>query len=598
MTANGWFQIAMFLGLILAITKPIGAFMARVFGGERTFLDPVMRPIERLLYRLTGVDEKHEMRWTEYAFTMLLFSGVTMLVLYLIERVQQVLPWNPQHFAAVAPALAFNTAASFTTNTNWQNYSGESVMSYFTQMAGLSYHNFISAAVGIALAIAFIRGIARRERDTIGNFWVDMTRSILWVLLPACILYSLLLVSQGVVQNFHGYDSAKLLEPQQVQRVGSDGKPMVGQDGKPVMDTVTDQIIAQGPVASQEAIKMLGTNGGGFFGANSAHPFENPTPLSNLLQMLSIFAIPAGLTYTLGRMTGSPRHGWAVWAAMAILFIGGVTTAYWAEAKGNPLLHGVDERATALQPGGNMEGKEVRFGIANSALFATVTTDASCGAINGQHDSFTPLGGMVPLVNIMLSETVFGGVGAGLYGILIYVILAVFIAGLMVGRTPEYLGKKVEAYDVKMAMLVTLVFPLIILALTAISSVAGFGTSSISNTGPHGLTQILYAFTSMAGNNGSAFGGLNGNTLWYNTSGAMTMLVGRFFMIIPMLAIAGNLAKKKAVPASAGTFPVTTPLFSILLVSVIVIVGALTFFPALSLGPVLEHLMMTAGKTF
>jgi K+-transporting ATPase ATPase A chain len=598
MTANGWFQIAMFLGLILAITKPIGAFMARVFGGERTFLDPVMRPIERLLYRLTGVDEKHEMRWTEYAFTMLLFSGVTMLVLYLIERVQQVLPWNPQHFAAVAPALAFNTAASFTTNTNWQNYSGESVMSYFTQMAGLAYHNFISAAVGIALAIAFIRGIARRERDTIGNFWVDMTRSILWVLLPACILYSLLLVSQGVVQNFHGYDSAKLLEPQQVQRTGSDGKPMVGQDGKPVMDTVTDQIIAQGPVASQEAIKMLGTNGGGFFGANSAHPFENPTPLSNLLQMLSIFAIPAGLTYTLGRMTGSPRHGWAVWAAMAILFIGGVTTAYWAEAKGNPLLHGVDERATALQPGGNMEGKEVRFGIANSALFATVTTDASCGAINGQHDSFTPLGGMVPLVNIMLSETVFGGVGAGLYGILIYVILAVFIAGLMVGRTPEYLGKKVEAYDVKMAMLVTLVFPLIILALTAISSVAGFGTSSISNTGPHGLTQILYAFTSMAGNNGSAFGGLNGNTLWYNTSGAMTMLVGRFFMIIPMLAIAGNLAKKKAVPASAGTFPVTTPLFSILLVSVIVIVGALTFFPALSLGPVLEHLMMTAGKAF
>ena len=598
MTANGWFQIAMFLGLILAITKPIGAFMARVFGGERTFLDPVMRPIERLLYRLTGVDEKHEMRWTEYAFTMLLFSGVTMLVLYLIERVQQVLPWNPQHFAAVAPALAFNTAASFTTNTNWQNYSGESVMSYFTQMAGLAYHNFISAAVGIALAIAFIRGIARRERDTIGNFWVDMTRSILWVLLPACILYSLLLVSQGVVQNFHGYDSAKLLEPQQVQRTGSDGKPMVGQDGKPVMDTVTDQIIAQGPVASQEAIKMLGTNGGGFFGANSAHPFENPTPLSNLLQMLSIFAIPAGLTYTLGRMTGSPRHGWAVWAAMAILFIGGVTTAYWAEAKGNPLLHGVDERATALQPGGNMDGKEVRFGIANSALFATVTTDASCGAINGQHDSFTPLGGMVPLVNIMLSETVFGGVGAGLYGILIYVILAVFIAGLMVGRTPEYLGKKVEAYDVKMAMLVTLVFPLIILALTAISSVAGFGTSSISNTGPHGLTQILYAFTSMAGNNGSAFGGLNGNTLWYNTSGAMTMLVGRFFMIIPMLAIAGNLAKKKAVPASAGTFPVTTPLFSILLVSVIVIVGALTFFPALSLGPVLEHLMMTAGKAF
>jgi len=520
------------------------------------------------------------------------------LLLYLIERVQQFLPWNPQKFGAVAQALAFNTAASFTTNTNWQNYSGESTMSYLTQMAGLAYHNFASAAVGIALAIAFVRGIARKEKETIGNFWVDMTRSTLWVLLPACIVYALLLVSQGAVQNLKPYDTAKLVEPQQVQKTGTDGKPMVGPDGKPVMDTVTDQTIAQGPVASQEAIKMLGTNGGGFFGANSAHPFENPTPLSNFLQMLSIFAIPAGLTYTLGRMTGSPRHGWAVWAAMAILFLCGVTTAYWAEARGNPLLHGVDQQATALQPGGNMEGKEVRFGIADSALFATVTTDASCGAINGQHDSFTPLGGMVPLVNIMLSETVFGGVGAGLYGILIYVVLSVFIAGLMVGRTPEYLGKKIEAYDVKMAMLVTLVFPLIILVLTGISSVEGFGISSISNTGPHGLTQILYAFTSMAGNNGSAFGGLNGNTLWYNTSGAMTMLIGRFFMIIPMLAIAGNLAKKKTVPASAGTFPVTTPLFTVLLVSVILIVGALTFFPALSLGPVLEHLLMMAGRSF
>jgi K+-transporting ATPase ATPase A chain len=425
-----------------------------------------------------------------------------------------------------------------------------------------------------------------------------MTRSTLWVLLPACIVYALVLVSQGVVQNLKPYDTAKLMEPQQVQKTGTDGKPMVGPDGKALMDAVTDQTIAQGPVASQEAIKMLGTNGGGFFNANSAHPFENPTPLTNFLQMLSIFAIPAGLTYTLGRMTGSQRHGWAVWAAMAALFLCGVTAAYWAEAKGNPLLQGVDQHATALQPGGNMEGKEVRFGIANSAMFATITTDASCGAINSWHDSFTPLGGMVPLVNIMLSETVFGGVGAGLYGILIYVVLSVFIAGLMVGRTPEYLGKKIEAYDVKMAMLVTLVFPLIILALTAISSVEGFGTSSISNAGPHGLTQILYAFTSMAGNNGSAFGGLNGNTLWYNTAGAMTMLVGRFFMIIPMLAIAGNLAKKKTVPASAGTFPVTTPLFTVLLVSVIVIVGALTFFPALSLGPILEHLQMMAGKTF
>jgi potassium-transporting ATPase potassium-binding subunit len=598
MTSNGWIQIGIFLALILAITKPLGVFMAKVFGGERTFLDPVLRPIERLLYRVTGVDEKHEMRWTEYAFTMLLFSGASMLLLYLIERVQHWLPWNPQKFSALPPVLAFNTAASFTTNTNWQNYSGESTMSYLTQMAGLAYHNFASAAVGIALAIAFVRGIARKEKETIGNFWVDMTRSTLWVLLPACIVYALLLVSQGVVQNLRPYDAAKLIEPQQVQKTGTDGKPMVGPDGKAVMDTVTDQTIAQGPVASQEAIKMLGTNGGGFFNANSSHPFENPTPLSNLLQMLSIFAIPAGLTYTLGRMTGTQRHGWAVWAAMALLFLCGVTAAYWAEARGNPLLHGVDQHATEMQPGGNMEGKEVRFGIANSALFATVTTDASCGAINGVHDSFTPLGGMVPLVNIMLSETVFGGVGAGLYGILIYVVLSVFIAGLMVGRTPEYLGKKIEAYDVKMAMLVTLVFPLIILVLTGISTVEGFGTSSITNPGPHGLTQILYAFTSMAGNNGSAFAGLNGNTLWYNTAGAITMLVGRFFMIIPMLAIAGNLAKKKAVPASAGTFPVTTPLFSLLLVSVIVIVGALTFFPALSLGPVLEHLLMMAGKTF
>ena len=598
MTVNGWMQILVYLAVIFAVTKPLGIFMARVFNRERTFLDPVLRPMERLLYRLTLVDEDHDMKWTEYAFSMLLFSGVSMLVLYGIERLQQVLPLNPQKFAGVGPELAFNTAASFTTNTNWQNYTGEATMSYLTQMAGLAYHNFASAAVGIALAIAFIRGIARREKETIGNFWVDLTRTTLWVLLPACIIYALILVSQGVVQNFRPYDTAKMVEPQQVPHLGTDGKPVVGQDGKPVMDTVTDQVIAQGPVASQEAIKMLGTNGGGFFNANSSHPFENPTPLSNYLQMLSIFVIPAGLTYTLGRMTGSQRHGWAVWAAMAILFMAGVTTAYWAEAKGNPLLKGVDQHASLTQSGGNMEGKEVRFGIADSTLFATITTDASCGAINGWHDSYTPLGGMVPLANIMLSETVFGGVGAGLYGILIYVVLSVFIAGLMVGRTPEYLGKKIEAYDVKMAMLVTLVFPLVILVLTGISSVEGFGTSSISNPGPHGLTQILYSFTSQAGNNGSAFGGLNGNTAWYNIAGGMTMLIGRFFMILPMLAIAGNLAKKKYVPPSLGTFPVTTPLFSILLVGVIVIVGALTFFPALSLGPILEHLLMQAGKTF
>jgi K+-transporting ATPase ATPase A chain len=599
MTANGWIQIVIFLALILAVTKPMGVFMTRVFNRERTFMDPLLRPIERLIYRTTGVDENHEMRWTEYAFAMLLFSAVSMLLLYLMQRVQGHLPFNPQKFAGVTPAhLAFNTAASFTTNTNWQAYSGESTMSYFTQMAGLAFHNFVSAATGIALAIAFIRGIARRQMQTIGNFWVDMVRSCLWVLLPFCIVGALVLVSQGVVQNLRPYDTVKLVEPQQVQHVGADGKPAVDAKGKPVMDTVTTQTIAQGPVASQEIIKEFGTNGGGFFNANSAHPFENPTPFSNLLEMFAIFAIGAGLTYTLGRMAGSQRHGWAVWAAMAILFLVGVTAAYWAEARGNPLLAGVNHQVTATQPGGNMEGKEVRFGITNSALFATVTTDASCGAINGMHDSFMPLGGMVPLVNIMLSEVIFGGAGSGLYGILIYVVLTVFIAGLMVGRTPEYLGKKIEAYDVKMAMLVALIFPLVILIFTGISSIHGFGTSSISNPGPHGFTQMLYSYVSGAGNNGSAFAGLNPNTLWYNTTIGFTMLIGRFLMMIPMLAIAGNLAQKKYVPPSLGTFPVTTPLFTVLLIGVILIVGALTFFPALSLGPILEHLLLAAGKTF
>ena len=600
MTLNGWLQILVFLALIFAVTKPLGVFMARVFARERTFLDPVLRPIERALYRLTGVDEAHEMRWTEYGTSMLLFSAVSMLLLYLIQRIQGVLPFNPQHLTAVAPEhLAFNTAASFTTNTNWQAYSGETTMSYFTQMAGLAFHNFASAATGIVLAIAFIRGIARRQMNTLGNFWVDFVRCCLWVLLPFCVVGALFLVSQGVVQNLKPYDTVKLVEPQQVQRVGADGKPVIDAAGKPVMDSVTTQTIAQGPVASQEIIKEWGTNGGGFFNANSAHPFENPTPLTNLFEMFCIFAIGAGLTYTLGRMTGSPAHGWAVWSAMAILFLVGVTAAYWAEAKGNPLYPTtVAQRATPLQPGGNMEGKEVRFGIANSALFATVTTDASCGAINGWHDSFTPLGGMVPMVNIMLSEVIFGGVGSGMYGVLIYVVLAVFIAGLMVGRTPEYLGKKVEAYDVKMAMLTSLVFPLIILTLTGISVVKGFGTAGISNAGPHGLSQILYAFTSSAGNNGSAFGGLTVNTQWYDLATGITTLVGRFFMIIPMLAIAGNLAQKKYVPPSLGTFPVTTPLFTLLLISVILILGALTFFPALSLGPILEHLLMHVGKTF
>jgi potassium-transporting ATPase potassium-binding subunit len=600
MTINGWLQIFVFLALIFAITKPLGVFMARVFSGERTFLHPVLRPIEHLLYRITGVDEQHEMSWIEYATAMLLFSSVSMLVLYLIQRIQGLLPFNPQHFAAVAPEhLAFNTAASFTTNTNWQAYAGETTMSYFTQMAGLAYHNFVSAATGIALAIAFIRGIVRRQMKTIGNFWVDFVRCCLWVLLPFSVVGALFLVSQGVVQNLKPYDTVKLVEPQQVQHIGTDGKPAVDASGKPVMDTVGTQTIAQGPVASQEVIKQWGTNGGGFFNANSAHPFENPTPLTNLFQLFSIFAIGAGLTYTLGRMTGSPGHGWAVWAAMAILFVAGVTVAYWAEAQGNPLYPAtVSQRATTSQPGGNMEGKETRFGIANSALFATVTTDASCGAVNSWHDSFTPLGGMVPLVNIMLSEVIFGGVGSGMYGVLIYVVLAVFIAGLMVGRTPEYLGKKIEAYDVKMAMLVSLVFPLIILTLTGISVVKGFGVAGISNPGPHGLSQILYAFTSAAGNNGSAFGGLTVSTLWYDTATGITTLVGRFLMIIPMLAIAGNLAQKKYVPPSLGTFPVTTPLFTMLLISVILILGALTFFPALSLGPILEHLLLHVGKTF
>jgi len=596
MTLNGWFQILVFFAAVLLVTKPMGVFMARVFSRERTWLDPVMRPVERLLYKLTRVDEEREMRWTEYSIAMLLFSGVSMIVLYLLERTQQWLPLNPQKFTAVPPDLAWNTAASFTTNTNWQFYAGEQTMSYLTQMAGLAFHNFASAAVGIALAVAFIRGIARREKDTIGNFWVDMTRSTLWILVPMCLVYSLVLVSQGVIQNFKPYDTVKLVEPQQVQKIRQDGKPVLDANGKPLMDTITEQTIAQGPVASQEAIKMLGTNGGGFMNANSAHPFENPTPFSNFLEMFSIFVIPAGLTYTLGRMTGSQRHGWAVFSAMAVLFFVGVTTAYWAESRGNPLLAGVDQRTSLTQPGGNMEGKEVRFGIANSALFATVTTDASCGAVNGMHDSFTPLGGLVPLVNIMLGEVVFGGVGAGLYGVLIFVVLSVFIAGLMVGRTPEYLGKKIEAYDVKMAMLYVLIFPLMILALAGASSLLPQELATLNNSGPHGLSEILYAFTSGTGNNGSAFAGLGGNR-WYNLTMALTMLVGRFLMIVPMLAVAGSLARKKAAPPSQGTFPVTTPLFAVLLVSVIIILGALTFFPALSLGPILEHLQMHAGKT-
>jgi potassium-transporting ATPase potassium-binding subunit len=583
MTANGFVQLGLYLAALLAVTKPLGVYMARVFAGEKTFLDRLLRPLENLIYRLCRIDPAVEQPWTAYTVAMLLFSLVSMLALYALERLQALLPWNPQKFPGLAPDLAWNTAASFTTNTNWQAYSGESTMSYLTQMAGLAFHNFTSAAVGLALAIALIRGIARREAKTIGNFWVDLVRGCLYVLLPLCLVGSLVLVSQGVVQNLSPYTQAALVEPQ-------------GQR--------TAQSIAQGPVASQEIVKELGTNGGGFMNANSADPFENPTPLSNFLEMLAIFALGSGLTYTLGRMTGNPKHGWAVLSAMLIVFLGGFFVAWWAEAAGNPNFarHGVSQIAVetpgAEQPGGNMEGKEVRFGIVNSALFAAVTTDASCGAINGWHDSFTPLGGMIPLLNIMLGEIIFGGVGSGLYGMLVMVILTVFIAGLMVGRTPEYLGKKIEAKDVKMAMLYALIFALSILSLSAWASVAKPGLAGLNNQGPHGLSEIVYAYVSATGNNGSAFAGLSANTLWYNVTLGFAMLIGRFFMIVPMMAIAGNLAAKKVAPPSAGTFPVHTPLFVGLLLGVILIVGALTFFPVLSLGPIVEHFLMKAGTLF
>lgn len=587
MSLNGWLQILIFIASVLLLAKPMGSYMTRVFERRSTLLDPLLLPCERLLYRIARVDAEQEMRWTEYAFAMLFFSAATLILTYLVERMQHLLPLNPQHLPGVESALALNTAISFTTNTNWQAYVPESTMSYLTQMLGLATHNFWSAAVGMALAVAFVRGIARRERKTLGNFWVDLTRAILWILLPLSMVLSLALVSQGVIQNFRPYDKATLLEPQKIVESG----------GKSTVETT--QIIAQGPVASQEAIKMLGTNGGGFFNANSAHPFENPTPLSNLLEMISIFLLPAGLCIMLGQMVGSPKHGWAMLAAMVLLWFVGTATCYWAESQPNPLLHGVDQHISLTQSGGNMEGKEVRFGIANSALFATVTTDASCGAVNAMHDSFTPLGGMIPMANILLGEVVFGGVGAGLYGMLVFVVMAVFIAGLMVGRTPEYLGKKIEAYDVQMSMLYLLIFPLIILGFAAIAILMpDIGLSSLTNHGPHGLSEILYAYTSATGNNGSAFAGLNANTHWYNYSLGIAMFFGRFMMAIPMLAIAGNLAQKKIVPASAGTFPVTTPLFTILLTGVILIVGALTFFPVLSLGPILEHLLLHAGHTF
>jgi len=578
MTTNGWLQIALYCALTLVVSWPLGLYMARIFSGGKTWLDAVLGPIERGLYRLCGIDASTEMQWTEYVYALLGFSLISMLVLYGLERVQALLPaviaLNPQKLPNVAQNLAWNTAASFTTNTNWQSYVPESTMSYLTQMAGLAYHNFASAGAGIAVAIALVRGIARKECKTLGNFWVDMTRAILYVLLPGAIILALLLVSQGVVQNLHPYTVAHTLEG-------------------------ATQTIAQGPVASQEAIKEFGTNGGGFFNANSSHPFENPTPLSNLFEMIAIFAIPAALVIVLGKMVSSTSHGWAVFAAMTVLFFAGVFTLYWAEAQGNPLLTGIDQHVSATQSGGNMEGKEVRFGIANSALFANITTDTSTGAVNTMHDSLTPLGGMVPMINMKLGEVIFGGVGVGLTGMLIFVVLSVFIAGLMVGRTPEYLGKKIEAYDVQMCMLYVLIFPLMILGFSAVTLLLPkLGLSSLANAGPHGLSEILYAFTSATANNGSAFAGLNANTDYYNLSLGTCMLVGRFLMIVPVLALAGNLAQKKIVPPSAGTFPVTTPMFSALLVSVVIIVGALTFFPALALGPVLEHLLMESGKTF
>ncbi len=574
MTAIGWVQIVLFFLAVLAVTKPLGAYLFRVFEGERQPLPKLVGPAERFAYRVCGVDPAQGQTWPVYAFSLLAFSLFGMLVTYAIERLQHLLPFNPQHLGPVEPALAFNTAASFTTNTNWQAYTPETTVSYLTQMAGLAWHNFTSAAAGIAVALAVARGLTRQPRAagdrTIGNFWVDLVRSTLYVLLPICVLYALFLVSQGVLQNFAPYRELTTLEG-------------------------AKQVLAMGPVASQEAIKMLGTNGGGFFNANSAHPFENPTPLTNFVQMVSIFAIPSALTWTYGRMARDQRQGWALFAAMAVLWFAGVASLYWAESHGNPALQGLAQ----LQHGaGNLEGKETRFGLSASALFATVTTDASCGAVNAMHDSFTPLGGLVPLVNIQLGEVIFGGVGAGMYGMLIFVVLTVFIAGLMVGRTPEYLGKKIEAREMKLAMLYVLIFPLLILGLAAWAAVVPYGTSSLANAGPHGLSELLYAFSSGAGNNGSAFAGLNANTPFFNLALGADMLAGRFLMIIPALALAGSMVGKKVTPAGLGTFPTNGALFVALLVSVVIIVGALTFFPALSLGPVVEHFAGLQGRLF
>jgi K+-transporting ATPase ATPase A chain len=567
MTAVGWIQILLYCAVVIVLVKPLGSYMTRVFAGERTFLSPVIRPVEAGLYRLAGVDEKGEQHWLTYTVTMLLFNLGGFLILYAILRLQGFLPFNPAGMGAVPEALSFNTAVSFTTNTNWQNYGGESTLSYLTQMLGLTPHNFLSAATGIVLAIALIRGFARGSARSVGNFWVDVTRCTLYILIPICIPFALFLVWQGIPQTLGAYVDATTLEG-------------------------AKQTIAVGPVASQVAIKMLGTNGGGFFNANAAHPFENPTALSNFIQMISIFAIGAALTNVFGRMVGNQKQGWAILAGMGALFIAGVFFCYWAEADGTTMM-----QALGLT-GGNMEGKEVRFGIVASALFAVITTAASCGAVNAMHDSFTALGGMIPLINIQLGEIIVGGVGAGLYGMLLFVILAIFVAGLMVGRTPEYVGKKIEAKEVRLAMLAILILPLMILGWTALAAVIPSAAASVLNAGPHGFSEILYLFSSSTGNNGSAFGGITGNTDFYNVTGAVAMFVGRFLMIVPAMAVAGSLAAKKSVAASAGTFPTTGALFVGLLVGVILIIGGLTFFPALALGPIVEHLAMTAGSTF
>ena len=599
METAGWIQLAVFLVALVLITKPMGLYLQQVLDANgRTWLDPVLRPLELGTYRFIGIRPNEEHNWKQYTFAMLLFSLVGCVFTYAILRLQNLLPLNPQGFGAVNSDLAFNTATSFTTNTNWQNYGGESTLSYFSQMVGLTFHNFVSAATGIAIAAALVRAIARHSAQTIGNFWVDLVRVTYYLLLPICVVLAVFLVSQGMIQNFNPYTKANLVEPMkvQVEKKNDKGETIKDAFGKAVTEeqTVTEQNVVQGPMASQVAIKMLGTNGGGYVNANASHPFENPTPLSNFFQMLSIFSIGAGLTYYLGRMVKNQKHGWTVWAAMVVLFLGGVLLCWWAEANGNPIHHHLGVAAAE----GNMEGKEVRFGIFNSALFATVTTDASCGAVNSMHDSFTALGGFVPLFNIQLGEVIFGGVGAGLYGMLVFVVLAVFIAGLMVGRTPEYLGKKIEAYDVKMAMLSLLILAISILGFAAWAVVSKWGLAGLNNSGPHGLSEILYAFSSGAGNNGSAFAGLSSNTPWYNTTLGLDMLFGRFLMIVPIMALAGSLVQKKVAPPSAGTFPVHGGTFLILLLGTMILIGALNFLPALTLGPIVEHFLMQGGKLF